>query len=101
MPRQKKPKRGRPVMPLDDRHLLAIELLTTVPTPNLEEIARACGVSRRQLYRYRQRKDFVRELDKVQRRKREECRRRLNANTKYVMTARDIEDLLRIHGLFA
>ncbi|CAM4376111.1 phBC6A51 family helix-turn-helix protein [Paenibacillus phoenicis] len=100
MPR-KKPKRGRPVLPLDERHYLAIELLTTVPTPNLEEIAQACGVSRRQLYTWRQRKDFTRELVKVQRRKTEDHRRWLKAKIKYVMTARDIEETFRMCGLIA
>lgn len=100
MPR-KKPKRGRPVTPLDERHYYAIELLTTVPTPNLEEIARACAVDRRTLYRWRLRRDFTRELDKVMRHKREVHQRWLNANVKYVLTARDIEDRLRILGLIA
>lgn len=100
MPR-KKTKRGRPISPLDERHYLAIELLTTVPTPNLEEIARACGVDRRTLYRWRQRKDFTRELDKVQRRKTEEYNRWLRAKIKYVMTARDIEETFRMCGLIA
>lgn len=94
-------KRGRPASPLDERHYLAIELLTTVPTPNLEEIARACGVDRRTLYRWRQRKDFTRELDKVQRRKTEEYNRWLRAKIKYVMTARDIEETFRMCGLIA
>jgi predicted DNA-binding transcriptional regulator AlpA len=88
---RKKTKRGRPISPLDERHYLAIELLTTVPTPNLEEIARACGVDRRTLYRWRQRKDFTRELDKVQRRKTEEYNRWLRAKIKYVMTARKVD----------
>lgn len=100
MPR-KKTKRGRPVTPLDERHYVAIELLTTVPTPNLEEIARACAVSRRQLYTWRKRKDFARELGKVQRRKTEAHRRWLNAKIKYVMTTRDIEDTFRMCGLIA
>jgi transposase-like protein len=98
---RKKTKRGRPISPLDERHYLAIELLTTVPTPNLEEIARACGVDRRTLYRWRQRKDFTRELDKVQRRKTEEYNRWLRAKIKYVMTARDIEETFRMCGLIA
>lgn len=95
------PKRGRPASPLDERHYLAIELLTTVPTPNLEEIAQACGVSRRQLYTWRQRRDFARELEKVQRRKTEAHRRWLKAKIKYVMTARDIEETFRMCGLIA
>lgn len=69
----KRKKRARP--PLDDRHRLAIELLTTVPTPTLEETAQACGVDRRTLYRWRNRTDFKREMRKVQDRKMNEFRR--------------------------
>lgn len=98
---RKKPKRGRPASPLDERHYRAIELLTTVPTPNLEEIARACGVDRRTLYRWRQRRDFARELDKVQRRKTEEYRRWVKAKIKYTLSARDIEETFRMCGLIA
>ncbi|MFD2876636.1 hypothetical protein ACFTAO_12775 [Paenibacillus rhizoplanae] len=57
MAQRKRKKRSR--QPLDERHYLAIELLTTVPTPNLDDIARACTVDRRTLYRWRLRKDFA------------------------------------------
>lgn len=101
MGRRKKPKRGRPISPLDERHYLAIELLTTVPTLNLDEIAQACGVDRRTLYRWRRRRDFARELEKIQRRKSEEYRRWLNAKIKYVMGAKDIEETFLICGLIS
>ncbi|WP_449601061.1 phBC6A51 family helix-turn-helix protein [Paenibacillus sp. Marseille-Q9583] len=68
-------KRARP--PLDERHYLAIELLTTVPTPNLDDIAQACTIDRRTLYRWRQRKDFDKEMRKVSRRKMEARRPRI------------------------
>jgi hypothetical protein len=71
---RKRKKRARP--PLDERHYVAIELLTTVPTPNLDEISRICTIDRRTLYRWRQRKDFDKELRKVSRMKFEAVRRR-------------------------
>lgn len=71
---EKRKKRSRP--PLDERHYLAIELLTTVPTPNLDDIARACTVDRRTLYRWRQRKDFARELRRKMEARRPRIKRR-------------------------
>ncbi|MBP1905511.1 hypothetical protein J2Z32_002141 [Paenibacillus turicensis] len=94
--RLKKPKRGRPRTPLDIRHYLAIELLTTSPTENLEDIAKACGVDRRTLFRWRERKDFTRELNKVQQRKINEYIRRGKARIKHATASYDyIEELFR------
>ncbi|WP_088105252.1 helix-turn-helix domain-containing protein [Halalkalibacter urbisdiaboli] len=54
--------------PLDDRHYLAIELLLTIGRRNKglnrAAIAKQCGVSRMQLYRWEQRKDFQKALKK-------------------------------------
>lgn len=99
--RLKKPKRGRPKTPLDVRHYLAIELLTTSPTQNLEDIAKACGVDRRTLFRWREREDFEREYNKVQQRKVREYQRIIKARTKHVMASYDIEELFRAYGLIS
>ncbi|MNW55332.1 hypothetical protein D3C74_329840 [compost metagenome] len=101
MGRRKKPKRGRPISPLDDRHYLAIELLTRVPTPNLDEIARACGVDRRTLYTWRHRKDFEREFMMLARKKADERYRRFRAKQKYVLSSGEIEETFRILGLIS
>lgn len=86
----KRKKRRRP--DLDDRHLVAIELLTTVPTPTLEEIAQVCGVDRRTLYRWRLRKDFQREMRKAQDRKLNEFRRSMRRQFDARITnAKDLE----------
>lgn len=90
----KRKKRARP--PLDDRHRLAIELLTMVPTPNLEDIAKACYVDRRTLYRWRLRKDFDKELRKVSERKSDEYRRMINREFKTRLTnAKDFEQVFQ------
>ncbi|OKP81838.1 hypothetical protein A3844_24960 [Paenibacillus helianthi] len=60
----RKSKRGRPVAPLDERHYRAIALLAD-GRMNYSEVARTCGVERRTLHRWRQRKDFDRELRKL------------------------------------
>ncbi|MGM0828087.1 MAG: phBC6A51 family helix-turn-helix protein [Bacillota bacterium] len=53
------------VPPLDERHYLAIELILDFKSGlSREEIAGHCGVSRMQLHRWEQRKDFQREKDK-------------------------------------
>ncbi|KGE20790.1 helix-turn-helix domain-containing protein [Paenibacillus wynnii] len=57
-------KRGRPVSPLDERHYQAIALLAD-GRMNYSDIADSVGVTRRTLQRWRQRKDFDRELRKV------------------------------------
>ncbi|MCL6458140.1 MAG: hypothetical protein K6T85_09055 [Gorillibacterium sp.] len=88
MAQKKRKKRARP--PLDERHYLAIELLTTAPTKNLDDIARACMVNRRTLYRWRLRKDFERELRKVHERKMNERSRSLKGRFKLRSVA-DIE----------
>ncbi|MEC0167488.1 phBC6A51 family helix-turn-helix protein [Paenibacillus graminis] len=61
---RKSKRRGRPVTPLDARHYQAIALLAD-GRMSYCEIARTCGVDRRTLQRWRQRKDFDRELRKV------------------------------------
>lgn len=94
---KRRKKRTRP--PLDDRHRLAIELLTTIPTQNLEEIAQACLVDRRTLYRWRLRKDFQREQRKVQERKNAEYRRRLRQRRAQVLDVGDIEEIFRAFRL--
>lgn len=93
----KRKKRTRP--PLDARHYLAIELLTSVPTQNLEDIAGACGVDRRTLFRWRLRKDFERELRKVQQRKNAEYGRRIRQRQAQVMDIGDIEQIFRVFRL--
>ncbi|MCM3497656.1 phBC6A51 family helix-turn-helix protein [Paenibacillus sp. FSL K6-1566] len=95
---KRRKKRARP--PLDDRHRLAIELLTAVPSQNLEDIAQACGVNRRTLFRWRLRKDFERELRKVQQRKADEYRRRMKRKFNARITdARDLEEVFRVMDL--
>lgn len=90
----KRKKRARP--PLDDRHRLAIELLTTVPTPNLEDIAKACGVDRRTLYRWRLRSDFAKEMRKESERKADEYRRMINRKFKTRVTSvKDFEQVFQ------
>jgi transcriptional regulator with XRE-family HTH domain len=71
MPRKKKrSKQPSQVPPLDERHYRAIEMLTGLYENGCwhwftrQEIAEACGVSRMQLWRWEQRKDFQRELEK-------------------------------------
>ncbi|MEI2284439.1 phBC6A51 family helix-turn-helix protein [Paenibacillus polysaccharolyticus] len=88
-------KRKRRRAELDDRHYLAIELLTTVPTPNLDDIARHCYVDRRTLYRWRLRKDFQRELTKAQERKHKHFRLKLSE----IRRVEDFEFIFRAAGL--
>lgn len=67
---KKRSKQPSQVPPLDDRHYLAIELMLGIEVNGRnvwltkEQIANECGVSRMQLYRWEQRKDFQRELSK-------------------------------------
>lgn len=71
---KKRKKRARP--PLDERHMVAIELLANYRTRyTLDEIAEMVTVDRRTLYRWRQRKDFAREYDKAVRKHVERVRR--------------------------
>lgn len=62
-------KRNQPsqVPPLDDRHYLAIKLLVNQRRLKLtrEQIAKRCGVSRMQLYRWEKRQDFQQEFSKA------------------------------------
>ncbi|WP_342438155.1 helix-turn-helix domain-containing protein [Paenibacillus sp. FSL L8-0436] len=69
-----KSKRGRPVAPMDARHYQAIALLVD-GRMSYCEIADSIGVNRRTLQRWRQRKDFDRELRKLETRIANEWRR--------------------------
>ncbi|WP_170862517.1 phBC6A51 family helix-turn-helix protein [Paenibacillus sp. 453mf] len=70
----KRKKRNRP--PLDERHRLAIRLIARKSLrTSYEAIALECGVSRRQLYRWLDRKDFRRELRKETEKVKTEVRR--------------------------
>lgn len=51
-------------LPLDERHMRALSLLSDIPRKNYEEIAAELGIDRRTLYRWRARTDFERELRK-------------------------------------
>jgi transposase-like protein len=82
---------GRPILPLDGRHYYAIELLVQ-GRYDYTEVAEQTGVSRRTLYRWRQRKDFKREINKELKRK---ARERQQAN-KERMSVRTLDDLDRI-----
>ncbi|MFC7785675.1 phBC6A51 family helix-turn-helix protein [Rossellomorea sp. GCM10028870] len=63
--RKKRSNQPSQVPPLDTRHYLAIELLLDFQAGlSREEIAKECGVSRMQLFRWEKRKDFQREKDK-------------------------------------
>lgn len=90
-----KKKRKRRRAELDDRHYLAIELLTTVPTPNLDDIARACGVDRRTLYRWRLRKDFDKAWRELGRQKAAARFRRAKRKVYEISRVEDIELILR------
>lgn len=90
---KRRKKRTRP--PLDDRHRLAIELLTSVPRPTREEIGRMCGVCRRTLHRWECRKDFQKELRKVQNRKSAEYSRRIRQRRTQMVSASDIEQVFK------
>jgi hypothetical protein len=61
----RKSKRGRPVAPLDVRHYQAIALLADGRL-GYAETAASVGVDRRTLQRWRQRKDFDKELRKLE-----------------------------------
>ncbi|WP_371825312.1 phBC6A51 family helix-turn-helix protein [Paenibacillus soyae] len=56
---------GRRIDPLTDKHYDAIRLLASLPHRNQEEIAQELSISRRQLYRWRQRSDFDKALRKA------------------------------------
>lgn len=56
---------GRQREPLTDKHYAAIEMITAKRCETYEDIAAKLGVSRRQLYRWRQRPDFKRELQRA------------------------------------
>lgn len=94
-----KKKRKRRRAELDDRHYLAIELLTTVPTPNLDDIARACGVDRRTLYRWRLRKDFDKAWRELGRQKAAARYRRVKRKAYEISRVEDIELILRANKL--
>ena len=75
MPRRKKKRSRQPsqVPPLDERHYLAIELMSRPFYDRTrgrnrwltkQEIADLVGISRMQLWRWEQRKDFQREKEK-------------------------------------
>jgi DNA-directed RNA polymerase specialized sigma subunit len=61
---KKKRKQPSQVPPLDERHYLAIELLVDGKRLTRGMIAKKCGVSRMQLYRWELRKDFQQAYDK-------------------------------------
>ncbi|MCM3175941.1 phBC6A51 family helix-turn-helix protein [Paenibacillus sp. MER 99-2] len=92
-------KRKRRRADLDDRHYLAIELLTTVPTPNLDDIARTCGVDRRTLYRWRLRKDFDKAWRELSRHKAAFRFRRVKRKAYEISRVEDIELILRANKL--
>ncbi|MFM9327957.1 phBC6A51 family helix-turn-helix protein [Paenibacillus mesotrionivorans] len=52
-------------LPLDERHYRAIDLLTTHPRKNHEEIAQELGITRMTLFRWRNRPDFDREYRRI------------------------------------
>lgn len=91
MPPRNKRVLGRPSLPLDERHYYAIELLVQGRW-DYTEVAKQTGVSRRTLYRWRQRKDFKREINKELKRK---ARERQQAN-KERMKPRTLDDYVRI-----
>lgn len=73
MPRKKRSKQPSQVPPLDERHFLAMDLMVRPYYDDKlgrnrrltrQEIADMIGISRMQLYRWEQRKDFQREKDK-------------------------------------
>ncbi|QNG60322.1 helix-turn-helix domain-containing protein [Bacillus sp. PAMC26568] len=66
MRKKMRSKQPSQVPPLDERHYLAIELLMSVNGKRLTraKIAEKCAISRMQLYRWEQRKDFQQAYDK-------------------------------------
>lgn len=100
--RKKRSNQPSQVPPLDDRHYLAMELIIGVwvngrrQKLNRTQIARECGVSRMQLYRWEQRKDFQKELDKRRKRRLKEMfPRRNNTLVKQALNG-DITAAIRI-----
>jgi transcriptional regulator with XRE-family HTH domain len=68
MRNKKRSKQPSQVPPLDDRHYLAIDLLFYRGSLGYgmtrDDIAKECGVSRMQLWRWEQREDFSKAYDK-------------------------------------
>lgn len=107
MPRRKRPRVGRPKgkEPLSEKHLLAIEIMTFGKRYTQSEIAKMLGVSRMTLYKWRQRKDFDRLLEKTIRSNHERRMRRIRDDSLTQMALAgdvvSIEKILRLHGLLA
>ncbi|MNM83863.1 hypothetical protein D3C81_959330 [compost metagenome] len=93
----RKPKRGRPVPPLDERHYQAIALLVA-GRMGYAEIAKAIGVDRRTLHRWRKRKDFDRALRKAFDKHTNEWRRSARVR-RWPHTADDIARVFKATGL--
>lgn len=83
--------------PLDEQHFLAVKLLADSRL-NHEDVARQLGICRMTLYRWRQRPDFrralQREINRVMDAKFRDLQKRC-----FPKTADEIEQLFRICGL--
>jgi DNA invertase Pin-like site-specific DNA recombinase len=98
MAKKKRKPRTRP--PLDERHYRAIELLALKRVHNtLDDIAAGVGVDRRTLYRWRQRKDFDKELRKARRKMIAERRRKIPRTNFRAFTAFELTEWYRSTGV--
>lgn len=99
MTNKKRKRRTRP--PLDERHRLAIEMLTRKGVHDtMDEIASLCSVDRRTLYRWRQREDFNKEYERVHRGFISAIRRRHRSAVDWsVLSADELTDSCRMLGL--
>jgi transcriptional regulator with XRE-family HTH domain len=69
---------------LTDNKLLAIELISSPKRITREQVAELCGISRMQLWRWEQRKDFRKAVDRAIK---EKIQREMSGKTTYVYAA--------------
>ena len=91
---------GRRRDPLSDKHYEAIRLMAELNRRNYDDIAKQLGISRRQLYRWRQRKDFERALQRAVSAEVNRRMRNLRMRIRY-NDAETLEFIMRNTGLLA
>ncbi|MCA1319768.1 helix-turn-helix domain-containing protein [Bacillus tianshenii] len=102
-PKKKPSKQPSQVPPLDDRHYLAIHLL--FKGYKRQDVAKECGISRMQLYRWEQREDFNREYDKLSSEYARQTCRQLKSRTSWADMAlkgdlKATMTILNAHGIW-